>query len=345
MDVTLVGSYPPPHGGQSVHVRNLARYLRTQAFGVQVVNTGSNKKLDEAGVTNVDSAWGLLVTLLGARAPTVIHVHVSLPTDWGKLVPIAVAAKLKGIAWIVTVHSGGAVERLKSATPLQRFITRMILKTAARVICVNANIQEHVSPLAATGATIMIAPHSVDPSTDEPPPVIDRFMREHQPVVSCIGQFEPVYGFDDAVRLMATVIPHYPNSGLLLIGNERNAEGCSKLIAELGLRDHVMICGNLPHEQCLGAIRASDLFLRPTRYDGDALSVREALAMGVPVVASATDFRPEGTLLYRRDVPGDLARRVLAELGRSTREATAPREDNRNLERISNLYSELMSIR
>ena len=47
----------------------------------------------------------------------------------------------------------------------------------------------------------------------------------------------------------------------------------------------------------------SDLFVRPTLADGDASSVREALALGVPVVASDVGHRPPGIALFRR---GDL---------------------------------------
>ena len=39
-------------------------------------------------------------------------------------------------------------------------------------------------------------------------------------------------------------------------------------------------------------MRRSDLVLRTTRYDGDALSVKEALALGVPVIATDTGMRP-----------------------------------------------------
>ncbi len=45
------------------------------------------------------------------------------------------------------------------------------------------------------------------------------------------------------------------------------------------------------------AIAAADAFVRPTRADGDALSVREALALGTPVVATAVGHRPPGCLL------------------------------------------------
>ena len=45
-----------------------------------------------------------------------------------------------------------------------------------------------------------------------------------------------------------------------------------------------------------------DVFVRPTYFDGDASSVREALTLGVRVVASDTDFRPEGVWRFP---PGD----------------------------------------
>ena len=45
------------------------------------------------------------------------------------------------------------------------------------------------------------------------------------------------------------------------------------------------MCGDLPHAATLQAIARSDLMLRTTSYDGDAISVREALHLGTPVVA------------------------------------------------------------
>jgi glycosyltransferase involved in cell wall biosynthesis len=48
---------------------------------------------------------------------------------------------------------------------------------------------------------------------------------------------------------------------------------------------------------------ACDVFLRPTIEDGDSISVREALSLGVPVVASRVGMRPSGAILFR---PGDV---------------------------------------
>jgi len=57
-------------------------------------------------------------------------------------------------------------------------------------------------------------------------------------------------------------------------------------------------------------IMKSDLFLRPTNTDGDAVSIREALHFKVPAVASDVCPRPEGTILFKcRDID-DLTSKV-----------------------------------
>ena len=71
-----------------------------------------------------------------------------------------------------------------------------------------------------------------------------------------------------------------------------------RLISPLHCEENILILEDTPHPQTLLIIRSSTIFLRPTLYDGDAISVREALALGTPVIASNTDFRPEGTLLF-----------------------------------------------
>jgi len=48
----------------------------------------------------------------------------------------------------------------------------------------------------------------------------------------------------------------------------------------------------------LGVLASADVFVRPTRADGDALSVREALALGCRVVASDAARRPMGTVMF-----------------------------------------------
>jgi len=156
-----------------------------------------------------------------------------------------------------------------------------------------------------THPVTVIAPHSASISDGELPVDIAAFLNGHSHVVTCIGLFEATYGFDDAVRMLASVRNKHPTVGLILIGNPANSAQCRALINELGLGDAVLIAGNRSHSDCLATLKRAAVLLRPTLFDGDSLSVREALALGVPVVATSIEFRPEGVHLYRRDVPGE----------------------------------------
>lgn len=344
VDVVLVGSYPPPHGGQSVHIQNLLRYLRGQGLEVRVFNTGSNKDLREDRVVNIASSGSLLTTLLFGSRFKLLHVHVSSAEDYGKLAPVGLAALVKGFPWLTTIHSGGSADRLRAASLLRRMASQALLARARKIICVNPTLREELSNLVGPETMVVIPPFSVDFSGSPLAAELEGFLADHAPIISCVGLYEPVYGFDQVVALMTRVREVYPKAGLLLIGDMKNADWCRALITGLGLEKHVKLCGNLAHQECLAVISRSALFLRPTRYDGDSLSVREALALGVRVVASATDFRPAGVTLYQTGVLQDLVDKALVALGNSGTGASLSANDHSNLEQVRQLYLELMAL-
>src|SRR5438132_1391412 len=76
----------------------------------------------------------------------------------------------------------------------------------------------------------------------------------------------------------------------------------------------------------LAVMQTLDVFVRPTYFDGDAGSVREALALGVRVVASETDSRPQGVWRFPCGDADALAAAIDAALARP-----APRIDSTSL--------------
>jgi len=69
------------------------------------------------------------------------------------------------------------------------------------------------------------------------------------------------------------------------------------------LGDRIFLAGDLEHELCLALMSRSAVFVRPTFRDGDSISVREAVSLGVHVIASNVGTRPDGVLLFE---PGDV---------------------------------------
>jgi len=61
-----------------------------------------------------------------------------------------------------------------------------------------------------------------------------------------------------------------------------------------------------------GVLKLCDLFVRPSSTDGDAVSVREALWLGIPTIASDAVPRPAGVVVFQNRDANDLASKILA---------------------------------
>ena len=94
----------------------------------------------------------------------------------------------------------------------------------------------------------------------------------------------------------------HPSAGLVIVGAGEDEGKLRELVRLWNLGDSILLAGWVPYDECLAILGEADVFARTTLYDGDASSVREALALGVPVVASRTDFRPDGVVVFP---PGD----------------------------------------
>ena len=85
------------------------------------------------------------------------------------------------------------------------------------------------------------------------------------------------------------------------------------------------------------------VFVRPTYTDGDSISVREALALRVPVVASDAAYRPQGVLRFTAGNADDFVKKLLRVLGdpSAATEDAAIFDGSDNATRLFNIYTEL----
>src|SRR5947209_1579274 len=99
------------------------------------------------------------------------------------------------------------------------------------------------------------------------------------------------------------------------MGDAEHRDEAQTLVDQAELSDAVLLAGDLDHEVCLSLMGKSDVFVRPTFRDGDAISVREALTLGVPVVASRVGNRPDGAVLFEVGNKTQLVERMRSTVG------------------------------
>jgi glycosyltransferase involved in cell wall biosynthesis len=101
----------------------------------------------------------------------------------------------------------------------------------------------------------------------------------------------------------------FPRIGFLLVGTgDRELAPLHQFFRDQGLEDAVCITGSVTHDVFLSMLTRSLASIRTPLTDGVSSSVMEALALGVPVLASDNGTRPAGTELWRQENPNSLVK-------------------------------------
>jgi glycosyltransferase involved in cell wall biosynthesis len=299
--VALVGNWPPPHGGVSVHVAALARTLRARGIDATVIDVGSSRRRGP-GVRGARGPLPYAAALaIAAAERRLVHVHTNgaNPKSW--LVALAGGrARLPGAPrGVLTIHSGLCPGWLAGAAARRR-LAALACAGFGRVVAVSPAIAAALAGAGVPASKLaVLSPFSAS-VLDAPraPEALAAFRAAHAPLYAAALAPGPTYGADLLLPAFAAVRVRRPGAGLVVFG-----PGTAAL-----REDGVLSLGELGHAEALGVVAAADVFVRPTRADGDAVSVREALAAGRRVVASDTGNRPPGCLLFPRGDAGALAR-------------------------------------
>ena len=346
MRVLLLGPYPPPHGGVQTNLVAIHRLLLRRQIPSTVINLTRYRKPDTDHVRYPKNSLQVVRLLLNLRYD-IAHLHIggNLAT---RLLGLGLVCCLRPrCKAVLTFHSGGYPSSPAGKAAHPRTFTGFALRRFDRLIGVNQEIIDFFHRVGVSPCrTRLIPPHSF-PTEDEQrngplPARLDDFLRSHSPNLIAVSGLEPQYNLSLQIEVMGRLREKSPRAGLVVIGSGPLEPALRTQIQASSCADHILLCGDLPHATTLQAIARSDLMLRTTSYDGDAISVREALHLGTPVIATDNGMRPGGVHLIP---PSNLS--ALHHAIQETLAAPAPirppqtHPDERNVEAVLDLYREL----
>lgn len=154
-------------------------------------------------------------------------------------------------------------------------------------------------------------------------------------IVLSAGRFVPWKGFSGVIKAVASVKEEIPDIRLILVGDGPMRKELERVAREAGIGERVIFTGTLPREEALLYMKAVDLFVLNTGYEGFAHFVLEAAALGTPIattnVSGNTEFLKDGetALLFSAGDTEAIARamkRVYGDPMRGAHEARAAEE-------------------
>jgi hypothetical protein len=179
-------------------------------------------------------------------------------------------------------------------------LVRSVCARYTRIIAVNPAIAAALLGAGVPAARVEVCPAFTPAALAfrVPPPGLAQLRRVHPQLIACALAPGPEYGACVMLDAFHMVHAHHERAGLIVYGPGTREPGLAAAARARGLGAAVHHLGELPRERALAVVAACDVFVRPTLADGDAISVREALALGRPAVASAVGARPPGTLIF-----------------------------------------------
>jgi len=263
-----------------------------------------------------------------------------------------------------------AYEKRREATWRERMApsVRCTACLATRVLTVSTAVRDELASLGMSGSKVEVFLNPIDPASLR---VAERAASRaafglgvDDLVVGTIGHAVPVKAWDVLVRAFSQVAAQTPHARLLLVGSTTAAHErecfaqLEALVAELGLEGRVIFPG---YQTDLAPVYgALDVFVLPSRSEGNSNALLQALSVGLPCIATRVGHALQlihdgenGLLVERSDVDelaATLARLVLDPARRARISAAARARSyapslDEYAERLVNLYASLLRER
>lgn len=313
--ILQITSYPPPRAGWGVRVEHVRRRLERDGHVCDVLNMGASRRIPspdyvdvQGGLDYARKVWRF------CRRGYLVHAHLN--GDSPKGLVLTLLAQLLSVCCgrraVITFHAG----------PLQRYFPQerswlfapgywLVFLLSSRIICNSSVVTERIAGYGVRPGKIRAIPafsrQYLDFERVALPPPVDAFMCAHEPVICSYVFFRPEFFIPSLIDAMRQLVAQFPRIGLVIMGSDAGSGPIAEQIDRHGVREHVLLSGDQPHDAFLTIMTGSRLYVRTPPKDGVCSSVLEALALGVPVVASENGTRPPSVVTFLPDDADDLA--------------------------------------
>ncbi|MFA6379291.1 MAG: glycosyltransferase family 4 protein [Candidatus Omnitrophota bacterium] len=278
-------------GGITSYVFSIAKGFVQKGHRVYVVTSGGDreKELKDIGVFHITldiKTKSELSFKIYRSIPKVVNIvkqnHIDIIHTQTRVTQVLAAfvSSFTKVPYLLTCH-GFFIPKL----------ARKIFPCWGKaVIAISDQVEEHLKEdLGCPVKKISSVPHGLDIRKE----VWDETKKKEQrqalklnsgPVVGIVARLSEVKGQDVLIKAMKKVVERSSNVNLVLAGEGKWKEHLVSLVKELGLERHVFFLPTTQSDQNI--LPLFDIFVMPSRQEGLGLSVMEAQAQGLAVIAS-----------------------------------------------------------
>lgn len=297
----------PSHGGSCVVATELGKHLAKDGHEVSFISYSTPLRLNEptprVSFHEVEIvSYPLLkqfpytLALASKMAEVarmkklqILHVHYAIPFAAAALLAKQIVPELD-LKVVTTLH--GTDITLVGRNPSFRSITAMTIENSDGVTAVSNFLKEETYRAFPVEREIDVIYNFIDP--DRHGVSIHQYFEDiecpEEYTLMHISNFRPIKRVTDVVKIFAA-FAEKKKARLILVGDGPEASTACHLAEELGVRDRVEFVGVV--NSVAPILRKANLLLLPSETESFGLVALEAMASGVPVIASDVGGLPE----------------------------------------------------
>jgi glycosyltransferase involved in cell wall biosynthesis len=224
--------------------------------------------------------------------PHIVHLHTSQGIAWFKDTVFVLMAKAFGCCVVLHMHGGHFVELYNGSTPLVQLHTRKVLGLADAVIEVSAERKRRLAHIAPKERVLTFR-NCIDVGAADLP---FRNRSTDGARALFLGVVGPSKGTYDLLEALARLKSNGCSLQLWVAGDEEREGELARARTqrqELDLRDVCQLVGTVRGEEKARLLREASLFVLPSYQEALPMSILEAMAAGLPVIATPVGGVPE----------------------------------------------------
>jgi glycosyltransferase involved in cell wall biosynthesis len=320
--ILIIGNYPPPMCGWAIQTKLAVDELRRRGYLCEVLKLNENRDLKDPAYIDVQSPWDYACKVIAhcLRGFSVnAHVNGMSLKGYAAAAGALTVARILNRSGMLTFHGGLSQRYFPRHDVWWIFHSyRTLFRLASAIACDSEEIRNAICGYGIEPQKVIAIEAFSDTYTSFTPAVLsgemEAFLGAHEPAIFCYVSFRPEYRLSDLRRCIAEYRLKYPRAGFVWIGfPDKEIASARAFLASWDAenRNAVLLLPNVEHDRFLTLMTRCLACLRTPACDGVAASVLEALALGIPVVASENGRRPASVITYADgDVRGMCAKLI-----------------------------------
>ncbi len=294
---------------------DLQKWSSTTAYHHRILS----KKLDIAiyvifsdlvDTCDILSEGSLIVALIPARVPRrrsfIMFIYYALKLGWHYDIDLVISQDIQTVgvlAHIVSkllkkplmgnflgpgIYSKHSESIARWKVQIFKKITGRILKHAKIIRTLNPILKDFLlQEFVISQNKIQIVSDRVDLDLFYP-----KKKQRKVPVIAVVGRLHHLKGIQFLIMALPIILNEYPDLNCKIVGIGGFIGDLEGLVERLNVRECVEFTGQLPHNQMPSLYNDIDLLVHPSLVEGQSRTILEAMACGIPIVATKTGGIP-----------------------------------------------------